>query len=116
MVPKLPVPLTCSTEFEVLRVKPEFSPFTLALLLLSSFAQNQILSLTSGTSSSHNRVKTAQLLDIRLPLPQRNTKAARSLNKVTAFFEDAQNSLHQSAYDSYNSLLEFNKFLMTMVK
>jgi hypothetical protein len=75
VVPKLPVPLTCSTEFEVLRVKPDFSSFALALLLLSKFAQNQILSLTSGTSSSHNRIKRAQLLDVRLPMPKKRNKS-----------------------------------------
>ncbi len=115
VVPMLPVPLTCSSEFEVLRVKPEYSPYTLALLLLSSFAQNQILSLTSGTSSSHNRVKTAQLLDIRLPMPRPRSKAAKSLNATTANFESAQHSLHQAAYDSHNSLLEFDKLLVAMV-
>lgn len=115
VVPKLPVPLTCSTEFEVLRAKPEHSPFTLALLLLSSFAQNQILSLTSGTSSSHNRVKATQLLDIRLPLPRPKSKAEKLLKVATETFEEAQHSLHQAAYDSYKSLLEFDKLLLAMV-
>jgi len=116
VVPKLPVPLTCSTEFEVLRVKPDFSAFSLALLLLSTFAQNQILSLTSGTSSSHNRIKTAQLLDVRLPIPRPNTPAHTEFKRATQTFEKAQQRLQQSAYDSYESLVTTNHLLASMIK
>jgi type I restriction-modification system DNA methylase subunit len=115
VVPDFPVALTCSTEFEVLRVKPDLSPFKLALLLLSTFAQNQILSLTSGTSSSHNRIKTAQLLEIQLPFPKAGTKWEHQLNALTISFQESQISLHQSTYDSYNSLSKCDTLLSTMV-
>jgi type I restriction-modification system DNA methylase subunit len=115
VVPNFPVALTCSTEFEVLRAKPDFSPFKLALLLLSSFAQNQILSLTSGTSSSHNRIKTTQLLDIRLPLPSAGTKWEQKLNALTVSFQESQISLHQSAHDSYDCLARCDTLLSAMV-
>jgi hypothetical protein len=116
VVPKLPVPLTCSTEFEVLRVKPDFSAFSLTLLLLSTFAQNQILSLTSGTSSSHNRIKTAQLLDVRLPIPKSNTPADDEFKRATETFEKAQRRLQQAAYDSYESLVTIDLLLASMIK
>ncbi|HEV2453104.1 MAG TPA: N-6 DNA methylase [Verrucomicrobiae bacterium] len=116
VVPNFPAPLTCSNEFEVLRVKEDVSPFKLALLLLSAFAQNQILSLTSGTSSSHNRIKYSQLIEIKLPIPAPGSSWERKLNALSNSFQDSQVNLHQSAYDSYNSMSKCDDLLYAMVK
>lgn len=73
VVPDLGIPLTCSTEFEVLQAIEPFDPYEIMLQLLGLNAQAQVQSLTSGTSSSHNRIKTEQLLDVVLTFPMENS-------------------------------------------
>ena len=96
VVPDLGFPLTCSTEFEVMRAKAPYSAHEIMLLLLSSYAQSQINSLTSGTSSSHNRIKTAQLLNVLLPFPKSQKKNTLGYNQIIAEFRKAHNSLIQA--------------------
>jgi hypothetical protein len=50
--------ILCSTEFEVMKAKRGTDPYLISFLLLSESVQNQIVNLTSGTSASHNRIKT----------------------------------------------------------
>lgn len=61
LVPDFGMDTFCSTEFEVLRPKPGVNVSIVAFLLLSRVVQDQIVSLTSGTSSSHNRIRTSEL-------------------------------------------------------
>lgn len=70
VVPEYHLPLTCSTEFEVLRSTSHLSNYAIMMLLLSPSSQKQILHLTSGTSSSHNRIKTKELMQVLLPVPR----------------------------------------------
>ena len=68
VIPKTKYKLVCSNEFEILRAKEGIDPYILCHLLRTRIVNSQIVNLTSGTSSSHNRIKTEQLADIRLPL------------------------------------------------
>lgn len=73
VVPEVATPLTCSTEFEILEPRPDVDPYLLASLLLSPAVQTQIECLTSGTSSSHNRIKDSELAQILIPLPKKGS-------------------------------------------
>ena len=64
----------CSNEFEILRVKDSISPYLIGEVLKLTYVREQIESLTSGTSSSHNRIKTEQLRKILIPFPKKNGK------------------------------------------
>ncbi len=98
VVPNLGFPLSCSTEFEVMRAKTPFSAYEIMVLLLTSNAQSQIQSLTSGTSSSHNRIKTEQLLNILLPVPRNKDRT-----KYHDFIEDFKKA-HRSLMQASNQL------------
>ena len=81
MVPDLGQPILCSSEFEVMRPKKGVDPYMVAFLLLSRMAQTQIQSLTSGTSASHNRIKTKELAQLSLPVPRSVSESARKLKR-----------------------------------
>lgn len=68
VIPKSDYQLVCSNEFEILRPKEGVDPYVLCHLLRTEMVKNQIVNLTSGTSSSHNRIKTEQLMEIELPI------------------------------------------------
>lgn len=70
VIPPITDSLVCSTEFEILKPKQEnMGVYTLCLLLKSNYVSKQIENLTSGTSSSHSRIKREQLTDILIPYP-----------------------------------------------
>lgn len=69
VVPDLGRPLLCSSEYEILRARDGVSPYALAFALLSPFAQEQIQSLTAGTSASHSRIKPERIYDVLVPKP-----------------------------------------------
>lgn len=83
VVPTLPWGIGCSSEFAVLRMrKAGLSEWAMLLLLRSEIVQAQIRTLTSGTSSSHNRIKDRDLAAIRVPVPKPDSDAARELEEV----------------------------------
>jgi len=69
VVPKLPYVTTCSSEFEILRARQGYSAHVIAALLRLPWVYDQIVSLTGGTSSSHNRIKDTELRQVLLPVP-----------------------------------------------
>jgi hypothetical protein len=69
VVPDLAEPFECSTEFAVLRRKG-IEPYLLAALLMHPLTRIQLDSLTSGTSSSHTRIKDSELGEILIPVPE----------------------------------------------
>lgn len=69
VVPNFDFPLTCSPEFEIMSVKDNIDSYWLSYLLQEPLVQDQLQSLTSGTSSSHNRIKTNDLLKVKIPVP-----------------------------------------------
>jgi type I restriction-modification system DNA methylase subunit len=106
VVPDLGFPLTCSTEFEVMRAKAPYSSYEVMLLLLSSTAQSQIQSLTSGTSSSHNRIKTEQLMSIMFSIPKGKKKA--DFSKLADEFKSAHLSMMKAGVAMHSSWKEAN--------
>jgi hypothetical protein len=84
VVPDLGQRILCSSEFEVMRPKKGVDPYMIAFLLLSRMAQTQIQSLTSGTSASHNRVKTKELAQLSLPVPRSGSQPAKELKRQVA--------------------------------
>lgn len=69
VVPDLPGQIICSSEFEVLVPHESVSPYHLAYSLLTPLAQQQLQSLTAGTSASHSRIKPGKIIDIQVPWP-----------------------------------------------
>ena len=70
VIPKIPYSLSCSSEFEILNSTTELSNYALKLLLLLPSVQTQIRNSTSGTSSSHNRIKTNELRILLFQCPK----------------------------------------------
>jgi SAM-dependent methyltransferase len=87
VVPDLGQRTLCSSEFEVMRPKPGVDPYMIAYLLLSQPAQAQIQSLTSGTSASHNRVKTKELAQVTLAIPRGGSESAKRLKQKVARYQ-----------------------------
>jgi type I restriction-modification system DNA methylase subunit len=112
VVPDLGFPLSCSKEFEVMSAREPFSAYEIMVLLLSSQAQSQIQSLTSGTSSSHNRIKTEQLLDILLPIPKERKREKSEYRRLVEDFSRAHASLVQAGIVLHKSLQEINEKLL----
>lgn len=93
VVPDIGLNMLCSSEFEVMRVKNKADTYMLAYLLQTKAVQSQIRSLTSGTSSSHSRIRTAELGQVLIPLPKPGTTKARLLSILTSEYRDVLNSL-----------------------
>ena len=72
VIPNYHKKLVCSNEFEIMKPRGEIDVYTLCLLLKSPYVQHQINDLTSGTSSSHSRIKREQLANILIPCPINN--------------------------------------------
>ncbi len=99
IVPDLKVKTLCSSEFEIMQPKTNLDAFTLAFLLQSSLVQEQIKSLTSGTSASHNRIRTSELAKIKVPVPKKGTKQAKRLAELGSGYSDALQLVMKSIYD-----------------
>lgn len=87
VVPELNISLTCSSEFEIITSNCEINNYALKLLLMLPSVQTQINYLTSGTSSSHNRIKSADLSNVLIPFPKRGTKLYDNLFKEATEYE-----------------------------
>ncbi|MDP1876956.1 MAG: N-6 DNA methylase [Actinomycetota bacterium] len=99
VVPDLGRPMTCSSEFEIMRMKAG-SPLTLyslAFLLQSEVVQRQIGSLTSGTSSSHNRIRTTELAEVLIPVPVKGTDHAKALAEIGEQYRSAVDAMNHAA-------------------
>lgn len=103
VVPNIGTRLACSAEFAILRPFREsgLSASAIALLLRADLVQSQIRTLTSGTSSSHNRVKPRDLMEVRVPVPARGSTAAQALDTAAIKYTAAMKSLY-SAYADLN--------------
>lgn len=95
VVPKLADRILCSTEFEVMKPKDGLDPYLLSFLLLSRAVQDQIKSLTSGTSASHNRIKTKELAKVSIPIPLKNSGAEQRLQKIVENYKNSFENLVQ---------------------
>lgn len=73
VIPYRDTDLVCSNEFEIIKSKGIIGMYALCFLLKTENVMNQIENLTSGTSSSHSRIKREQLADILIPIPVSET-------------------------------------------
>lgn len=97
VTPNFGITTLCSSEFEVMKIKAEINVYTLAYLLQTDTVQNQICSLTSGTSASHNRIRTTELSQVLVPIAKNGTKKAKLISKLANDYQHALSSLTQSA-------------------
>ncbi len=99
IVPDLGRLTTCSTEFEVMETHPGsvLSNAALAFLLQAQVVQSQIESLTSGTSSSHNRIRTSELAEVLVPIPIEGSQLAHELREQTRKYTKALESMAHAA-------------------
>lgn len=111
VVPKLNFNLVCSNEFEILQPKRVEYSYLLCRILKMDFVQKQIESLTSGTSSSHNRIKTEQLLELYIPDPESFLNNKNILNKI----KKAEESIKQ-IYNSKACISELDNTLSEIIK
>lgn len=87
----------CSSEFEVMQVKDPASVYALAYTLQTEVVQNQVRNLTSGTSASHNRIRTSELAEVLIPVPRYGTKKARLLASLASRYKSVLDSLTTNA-------------------
>jgi hypothetical protein len=95
IVPEAPWPLACSTEFEILTPKEKsFSPILLYLAVTHPFTQEQIIRLSSGTSSSHRRIKQPELLKVKMPIPRKGTRAFAEMTNAADTLKTALSKVY----------------------
>jgi predicted RNA methylase len=97
ITPNLNVKTLCSTEFEIMKVKSPLNVYMLAYLLQTDVVQNQVRSLTSGTSASHNRIRTAELRQVLIPIPKLGTKKSKIIYKLSCDYQVALEALTKNA-------------------
>ena len=95
VVPELGKDLTCSSEFEIMNSRITIGNYGIKLLLMSPAVQTQINYLTSGTSSSHNRIKAADLANVLIPLPKKGTALYEELFEISSDYEKKNKSLNK---------------------
>lgn len=88
VVPKFEKALVCSNEFEILQASADIGAYAICFLLKTSYVAKQIENLTSGTSSSHSRIKRDQLADILIPYPTAQ-EAKDQISNINALIETA---------------------------
>ena len=88
VIPELNQDLVCSNEFEILRPCAELGEYVICFLLKTSYVLKQIEHLTSGTSSSHSRIKREQLAGIKIPYPV-SVEAKQEMNSINELIKTA---------------------------
>jgi type I restriction-modification system DNA methylase subunit len=97
VAPHLSDKMLCSTEFAVMKPRNGLDPYGLSFLLLTQMVQDQIKSLTSGTSASHNRIKTKELAKVKIPMPVEGSTAEKRLsNLVKAYRNSIENMVKET--------------------
>lgn len=108
VVPQRDTQLVCSNEFEIMRSKGIIGMYALCFLLKTESVMNQIENLTSGTSSSHSRIKREQLADILIPIPLREN-AKKAIAEVDKKLEAAIFQIYSSEDQIADSFSFLNK-------
>ncbi len=112
VVPDLSINFTCSSEFEIMSPKASISNHGIILLLTLEEVQKQIKSMTTGTSSSHNRIKTSSLENVLIPVPKRGTLQWNKLHQKIVKFSQEISNLNKHFLELYrikNSAMDFMK-------
>ena len=87
----------CSSEFEVLKANDGVDPYLLTYLLLSDVVQSQIRSLTSGTSASHNRIRSSELATVLIPTPRPGSEQDKRLKVLAKQYQDSMQAMVSAA-------------------
>ncbi|MCI8550824.1 MAG: N-6 DNA methylase [Lachnospiraceae bacterium] len=95
VIPSKNYKLVCSNEFEIIRPKGSIDAYTLCFLLRTDHVKIQIQSMTSGTSSSHSRIKREQLSEILIPVPVKKRQIEK-LAKMGETLKSAINKIYES--------------------
>ena len=103
IVPDLGVPLTCSTEFEIIKGKNGISNEELKILIGLTIVQDQILNLTSGTSASHNRIKSKDLANVMIPLPIKGTTKGDEFHSLIKVMDENYKKMMTLNIENYNA-------------
>jgi type I restriction-modification system DNA methylase subunit len=96
VAPDIGKKMLCSTEFSVMRPRGDLDPYCLSFLLLSQLVQDQIKSLTSGTSASHNRIKTKELAQVKIPMPVVGSPSEKRLRDLVMEYRNSIESMVRS--------------------
>ncbi len=102
VVPDFGMKALCSSEFEVMKVKDTADTYMLAYMLQTNVVQNQIRSLTSGTSASHNRIRISELEQVLIPVAKRGTKKADVIAKLANEYRSVLASLVSNSIEVAN--------------
>ncbi len=81
VIPEFDKDVVCSNEFEIFQPSADIGAYAICFLLKTSYVAKQIEHLTSGTSSSHSRIKREQLMDVKIPYPV-SEAAKRKLKEI----------------------------------
>ena len=87
----------CSSEFEVMSVHNGVDAYALAYMLQTEVVQQQIRSLTSGTSASHNRIRTSDLSKVVIPVAKPGTHKESLVTSVINEYRNAIESVNENA-------------------
>jgi type I restriction-modification system DNA methylase subunit len=99
VTPNLERKTLCSSEFEVMRPTGRLSAYCLAYLLLTEPAQSQIRSLTSGTSASHNRIRTSELAQVLVPAPREGSEKDKEVSQLARDYQTALEAIVRSTVE-----------------
>lgn len=108
VIPKRNIRLVCSNEFEIMKSKGLIDMHVLCFLLKTEMVMSQIESLTSGTSSSHSRIKREQLADILIPIP--NDEITKdNMSRIGLIFNNSVDQIYKAEDAINKNMLLLNK-------
>ena len=93
VTPDLGGKILCSSEFEIMTSRSDTDVYALAYLLQTDVVQNQIRSLTSGTSASHNRIRTSELSNVLIPVAKYGTERGKLMERLVEEYRLTLNAL-----------------------
>lgn len=108
VIPERDVRLVCSNEFEIMRSKGLIDMHVLCFLLKTKMVMSQIEGLTSGTSSSHSRIKREQLADILIPIPN-NEITKENMARMSLIFQNSVDQIYEAEDAINENMLLLNK-------
>ena len=103
VIPEVDYNLVCSNEFEIIVPNDEIDAYTLCILLRTNKVRIQIENLTSGTSSSHNRIKSEELLNILIPVPV-SEHAKKTLKDIGEKVKNSMLSIYSAEEELYSQM------------
>lgn len=107
VVPQRDTQLVCSNEFEIMKSKGIIGMYSLCFLLRTDSVMSQIQNLTSGTSSSHSRIKREQLAEILIPIPV-NDAAKNMIAEIDRKLESSVVQIYAAESQISNSMSFLN--------